>query len=762
MKKSKFILHLVAALLMMASFPLTGAALNQVSHTATYDSSRIGLGTDTVGGVTYTTVSYSGLYNVGTPGMPSLPVELIRFSVPYNATNFTVTAIPTVGQTRLLGHHVYPLQSPDGFTPPDASVYQNGGTYPEQSAWVVDEGMMAGENHVVTVAVLPWIYSYTSGITVPDTLSLAGSVSLTLSYELTDNPTLQAIVRKGASLREKGYVRTCATVVNPDDVRANAASAVTPPMIAYDPSNPYPNDSVENPDTYLIITTPQLLESMKRLAALKRQEGMRVKVVTVSEAITDPIAVGGDDNWQLNPWNLYTDEAGKLRQYIRVHFADRGTEYVLLAGTDVPSRDDSDMFYSSLHGDWMQDKDYQQDLTVGRLLGSTTEQIDNYTDKLFRYELNPGRGDGSYLKDAFVLETSHYETEGGGLADGLEDLGMDATFIMNFDDAPDQPNFVPFTGSDLVSHLNSNHYGLMCTVCDGAPNHMRIYENPDNTEFNYLWAIDTTKVAPGITDEDTGNGLNCLLNRDYPMIYYACYGRTIPYVSVQGYGNGLNFGESFTTGKNYGGPAFIGYTKNVWREAARIFLSGFSFRLPIKGYNLSDAMAACRSSYFEDDNEKINYLGDPSLKMWTETPTGYSGIQVLRCDNSITVSGIPTNKTVVAYCDNDGHAGQLETSSSSVIINGVSPNSTVMVHKHNYLPYIAPFLIQNETISNSQYVIADEVKMGKSVDANRTEGNVTVSDGVEYEIEASGKIILGAGFKVDRGAFFATRKSCYK
>ena len=125
-------------------------------------------------------------------------------------------------------------------------------------------------------------------------------------------------------------------------------------------------------------------------------------------------------------------------------------------------------------------------------------------------------------------------------------------------------------------------------------------------------------------------------------------------------------------------------------------------------------------------------------------------------------SGIPTNKTVVAYCDNDGHAGQMESSSSSVTINGVSPNSTVMLHKHNYLPYIAPLLIQNMTISNSQYVIADEVKMGKSVDSNRTPGAVTVSDGVEYEIEASGKVTLGAGFKVERGAFFATHKSCYK
>ena len=85
-----------------------------------------------------------------------------------------------------------------------------------------------------------------------------------------------------------------------------------------------------------------------------------------------------------------------------------------------------------------------------------------------------------------------------------------------------------------------------------------------------------------------------------------------------------------------------------------------------------------------------------------------------------------------------------------------------MLYKHNYLPHIAPLFIQNTTISNSQYVIADEVKMGKAVDINRTQGNVTVSNGVDYEIESSGKVVLSGGFKVERGASFTIRESSYK
>ena len=40
-------------------------------------------------------------------------------------------------------------------------------------------------------------------------------------------------------------------------------------------------------------------------------------------------------------------------------------------------------------------------------------------------------------------------------------------------------------------------------------------------------------------------------------------------------------------------------------------------------------------------------------------------------------------------------------------------------------------------------------------------GDVTVKEGVEYEIEASGTVRLEDGFKVEKGATFAVYPSCF-
>ena len=122
---------------MMALVPLAAAAQKGIYYNANYDFSNLTLGTDTLGGVTYLTVNYDGLDNGGEPGMPSLPVDYIRFSVPWNATNFSVGAQLRNTVTQDVGQLVYPCQPPrlmSDTTPvvitlPDSTAYLN---YPLQ------------------------------------------------------------------------------------------------------------------------------------------------------------------------------------------------------------------------------------------------------------------------------------------------------------------------------------------------------------------------------------------------------------------------------------------------------------------------------------------------------------------------------------------------------------------------------------------------------------------------------------------------------
>ena len=70
-------------------------------------------------------------------------------------------------------------------------------------------------------------------------------------------------------------------------------------------------------------------------------------------------------------------------------------------------------------------------------------------------------------------------------------------------------------------------------------------------------------------------------------------------------------------------------------------------------------------------------------------------------------------------------------------------------------------MLQNTTINNSQYVIAGDVVAGNHVESGRTAGDVTIADGVEYEVEYKGTVTLMPGFNVEKGATFSVKPSEY-
>ena len=223
----KITYYSLAAALVLLFAPHALAVLNTISYTANYNSSPT-IGTDTLGGVTYATVSYDGLYNGGDPGKPSLPIEYIRFSVPYNATNFTVSASPGRWVNHTLSNLIYPCQAPwipdetgtpHPITLPDTASYYSGTTYPSQFAWVVDEGFLAGENHIVTVAVMPFSYTHTS---TSDVVKKARYMNVWLDYTLSDTLSMYPIVRNDSALRQEGYELTQSMVVNPNQVTSFA------------------------------------------------------------------------------------------------------------------------------------------------------------------------------------------------------------------------------------------------------------------------------------------------------------------------------------------------------------------------------------------------------------------------------------------------------------------------------------------------------------------------------------------------------------
>lgn len=825
MRKIRFQSRAVAVLA-AALLPLLAAA-GVITYTATYDNSKLTLGTDTLGGVTYTTVHYDGLYNGGEAGTPSLPIDYLRFSVPYNATNFSVSTTLRMPVNISISHLVYPNQTPrpmNGTTPvvinlPDTAAYYSGNNYPSVRAWIDEEGYLAGENHIVTVAVMPIAYSHTS---TSDQLILNKRINVVLNYTLSDSTTLKPLVRNDSVLRQEGFQLAQNMVVNPNQVIAYAPAgpiAVEPldgnlnlggyevnghGHVGDDPVIP-PIDPPQPVDTtliytdslgmdlnypYLIITTDELLNSMRRLVALKRQKGYKVKIVTLDNVMSDPQAHSGDII-KKNDGTTYVafgDTAGVIRQYLKKAFKQWGTKYVFLAGTDIPYRCidsyslhgsfvpqlPTDLYYSDLTSDFNNARlDPHPELYVGRLLAKNDNQIFNYTDKLLRYELNPGNGDYSYLKRLFYSEgyDMQLDREVSYVHPEYSRIFTDTCHMKEI-----YQNNYP-SGTDIINKINDIQFGYLSIMNHGSPSGFITYGHynhntlTDATVFYNLWAIDSVHLVFNNqtynADTHVNNGMNNLMNKWYPSICYSMGCSTMPFDRMPNYEQvEINIGESFTTGKDYGGPAFLGNTRESSSyQGATQHEKAFARELANGHFKVGECEAFSKNAIpwaYSYLRRVHNLLGDPEFEIWTDIPQHFEGVTITRKDNSISIKGLNGDEpTFVSFVDNI-YAPALCRVSNDFTLHDVSPNSMIMLYKHNYIPYIAPLVLQNTTLSKSQYVIADDVIAGYSVDSNRTYGTVTVKSGVNYEIETSGTVTLAGGFTVEKGAFFTVSKACFK
>ena len=91
---------------------------------------------------------------------------------------------------------------------------------------------------------------------------------------------------------------------------------------------------------------------------------------------------------------------------------------------------------------------------------------------------------------------------------------------------------------------------------------------------------------------------------------------------------------------------------------------------------------------------------------------------------------------------------------SPASFSGVPTNYTVTITKHNYIPYIAPLYLQNESVSGTHYVHTNDVHMGSNVTTEKQSGDFVITSSANVIIEPIGEVTLNSGFKVDLGGEF--------
>ena len=777
MKYIRSFLALLFFTMLSSSITFAGQIVKNVS----FDPLKLTIRYDTIDNVAYAKVYYEDMSSVNSNGHPVLPSDVLLFSVPYNADVFDVQCNVISYNEYQLNADVYPgpqiRETNDSivvvYNQKDSTIYGMNSFYPDSLFRALGSGYMNGGNRILKTHLYPVFYNPTTR-----KLRLATSMQLVVNYD-TNTSIIPGIVRRNSEILEREQGLTESFVQNSEDVAINAFQAVGPSSAPSIVDNGIPTYN------YCIITSRELEPAFKKIIAMKRQKGLSAGTVCIEELIASPTFNSGDvnNNYCFNSPYILNDSAGIVRNYLK-HAYNKSinpTSYVLMGGRKehAPVRyfyggsiatdnyfGDLTQIWDDMGNIWMGEGtqvnlpiNYSPDLYVGRLLCSNKSDIDNYSNKLYKYVFNPGDGDKSYLKRALYFCSYLFEDDCEDMSSSSSDF-FDSTNLIEL-------QLTNLSGVDLINEINTTKYGFISGYVDGEPQAMKIRWN------RMLTALDEYVPADNDYIDEVGNGFDNLANIFSPAIYYSLTSSAITFDNsddlneMTQFANKYNLGESFTVGGKYGGIAFLGNTKRGFREWTSPLERYFFISMRTNhGFKLgvSEGMSKMLNVPFHEYwyngpyNEVIsshNLIGDPEVEMWTSIPQNYTELSVTR-NSVLSIEGVTPSDTI-GYCDNDGNVGRIYGNNGTAILTGVSHNSSIMVYNHDHIPYIFPLILQNCDINNSQYVYASSFSAGRSVSPGFTYGNVSIKHGAVYEVEATDDVYLGEGFIVENGATFSIK-----
>lgn len=737
-------------LILLSVFLLIGqnAWGEKVTRQVHFSFSELKVGTKTgEDGVVYSTFSYPGLEAESRPGYPSIPVKFVRVDLPHEAQNIELSLQPSTATSHGIDKRVYPAQEeyPSSFEkiekkfcPCSSDVYESNDQFPLEQVRITDISCAGQGDKSVGVLIYPLIYH-----PIENKYDFYEDVKFTISYNL---PSRNA---RAAS-------------------RANQTRDIGLPFYEY-----------------CIITSRDLKDAFTRLIAWKSEKGMTAGVVCKEDILNNPYIVG-------DTVSAIYDDAGKIRQYLQYAYASGVTKYVLFGGNyqilpirygtgyagqyQIPS----DFYYSELNTNWNGDGDnkygeeypwpcpqgasifhwwdYGSELCVGRILCTNMEEIHNFTDKLLRYELNPGNGDYSYLKKALYQQEDHMQEAHDKeiVAAQLHDIFPIDTVFSEYP-SYDDPNPTSPYGNDVIAEMN-NRYGFVSFGGHGHPNAISVKSN--GNAQSHVYAITSVQGNIPWIEQESANGLDNLTNKDYPMIAYCTSCSITPFDIMSGYEEFPNMGQSFTLGKDYGGPVLIGNTRDGFLTSSSALQKTFNEYIkinPMVGPALNYAKEYFTTNEVHKHNARHTYniIGCPNVRIWTDIPspchatlTYQSDHPILSCNTSMTSAEAGVRD--ITQVNEISMTSVFNPSTQSLTWEN-GGNLLFTLTGKNCLPQILPLKLQNVTLQGKHYAIVKDVTCGKNV-RNGTQGDVNFDENADYTFETKGTFRLEKGTKVNLGA----------
>ena len=593
---------------------------------------------------------------------------------------------------------------------PNLQIYNSNEPFPDRIAKFIHSGYFDGNNHIVTLAVYPIQY-----LPNQNQLIFYSNINIILEMEATVAPDVTIRNRKPAN--QLLYDNILESIVeNPEDISSYQVKPITN-------GNNLKLESQFPTYEYVVITTNALKDNFKKFIEWKKRKGIDIGVVTVEDILVN--YTQGDLISGIN------DDAGSIRQYLSYAYSE-GTVWALLGGdySVVPIRygcgannywtsptygklDDykipADLYFADFTGDWHVDddeflgernddnQDYNPEIFVGRLLCSSSLDILIWTEKVIKYEQNPGNGDISYLTKSFMIGADN-------IRDQMDDVSplLPASFThTKWKELPSglDPNPTFPLGSEVITEMN-NKYGLYSWFAHGAPFAAVVKANGSNLPPR--WGINVVENFEGNQVSEMNNHLGALTNVNYPSILYSIGCTQTPFDDYE-YDlppEQRNLGEGYTVMYEAGGPAFLGNTRYGWvyssykiyKEFANLITLGSNDPESGESYLHIGVAELVSKQNFNDHFLRYshNLVGCPETQIWTNVPSQFTGYSVTDNTSSITVNaGVSGCDINVRSVDGGFSYNYTASNVTSFTFNTSVRPLIITVNKSQYLPYTA-------------------------------------------------------------------------
>lgn len=763
MKTKKFI-FVIAMLIGITN--IGRADGNKLHFNTSFDPANLKTSTIEKEGISYTYITIDGLNNSGEPGHPSMPVKVLKFSIPADATEVKVEAVVTKYKDIVIQHPPMPAQYPaiasvDCQPSPFIHLLSSESKVDEDlsatRATVGEVFTVGGFNKVAEVLVTPvqWKSSAQS-------LDMATELTLILSWVSASDELERLSVPRIREVQKEAMRRTEAIVTNSEDVEDNSMLANTNPYSAMAVSS-------NNEIPYVIVTTKALAPSLERLAAFRRLRGVKTRIFTIEDILSDSRYAKGDQVSGL------TDDAGKLRAFIKYVHNSYGTQYVLLAGTypNIPGRwatywnttDDkpenyiSDQYFRDLTTKWVIPSDnytrpyglagISQDVCVARLALNNSKELDTYMDKMIQYEFNLRNVDLSYLGNAFVMCGSDQR-----MYENFEQYSL--RYYQNYFTylemllVPDIDERIVY-GRQVIDAMKADNWGFVDWRGHGN------YASVATSMKDKVWAYGITGLdsqGAGLELENL-NGLDNWGNKNYP-----CWTLSISCNLAEiGYGrNTYNFAESFVMGKNYGGVAFVGNSGpglmtrsepmiQTMLDEVNIRYSS-KFNIPYVGDIFIDGL---RKTSVTDKHVKatVGITGDPLAPLWLKQPA----------ESSVNGKFRPSfilNTDSVNYSNYNFKSGSVQNGRglvSKYLGIDETVNSTTLNTRTDMMPFLHPTRITSLSITQDEYLFTGKVRFY----SKGTGYSLSLTDKKTLTFESLGDVEIAGRLVIDQGSVLRLR-----